>query len=451
MSTATMEASAAAAVEEEAPTLAARVAAVCDLISQQRRESWWTSISARRVATISAMIDDIAATATEGRPRAGRRRRRMGSAGRYEEEGSLVEGGQAAVARARHRATGEDVAVKTLRRRRNSTHDVDGAGLLLREACFLAACQGHPSVVAFRGVARAPPPAPPPPGAVRGRAYSLVMDFVGPSLEDVLRARWRRDQPLPERDVRRIMRQLLAGAEAMHALGIAHRDIKPANILVGDGGAAVKLCDFGVAKSMAEHDPPYKIAGTLRYMAPELLVQNPDHDTQVDMWSLGCVMAELVDFVVILFDGEDDAEQLRDIFKVVGVPGKTAWKALKPQVLDDEVRQWRERQKQVGRYSSCDLRHTFPEEMLSEDGFEVLKGLLTCNPKRRLTAAAALRCRWFTANVDDGDAPFTASPAVAAVTEARSPVWMLPAAFAWKIAKSFAGRVLGLLRPKMLV
>ncbi|XP_062193573.1 putative cyclin-dependent kinase F-2 [Phragmites australis] len=87
--------------------------------------------------------------------------------------------------------------------------------------------------------------------------------------------------------------------------------------------------------STAKSRPPYTQVGAVRYMAPEMLMDMPDYDERVDLWSLGCVMAELR------------------------------------------------------------LRELFPSEMLSPDGFDVLKGLLTltCNPKERLTAAAALRNR----------------------------------------------------------
>ena len=120
------------------------------------------------------------------------------------------------------------------------------------------------------------------------------MDFVGPTtLLDVIRRRPRQDGPFPEADVHRVMRQLLAGAEAMHRRGIVHRDIKPENILVGDGGA-LKICDFGAAKYVGEQDPPYLVIGTMTYMAPEVLLENPDHDMLVDSWSLSCVMANLL-------------------------------------------------------------------------------------------------------------------------------------------------------------
>ncbi|XP_021321786.1 putative cyclin-dependent kinase F-2 [Sorghum bicolor] len=126
---------------------------------------------------------------------------------------------------------------------------------------------------------------------------------VGPSLRAVMADRDGR--PFTEAEARRVMRQLLAGAEAMHRHGVVHRDIKPENILVGAG--AVKICNYGVAKSVAEKDPPQAFAGTMAYMLP---------------------------FVVAAKDEDDEGKQLFKIFDVLGVPCKRVWEALKPQGFD---------------------------------------------------------------------------------------------------------------------
>lgn len=412
-------------------SVATRVAALCDVIQEHRRTG--TAISARRAAAISAMIDDVAATAAEGRPRACRRKRRMGNARGYKQEGRrLGQGERGVVVRARHRGTGQAVAVKSLHRRSGGSHAAD----VLREACFTAAGGGHPSLVAFRTVARVPGTAD----------YSIVMDdHVGPSLRAVMADRGGR--PFPEAEARRVMRQLLAGAEAMHRHGVVHRDIKPDNILVGDGGA-VKICNYGVANSVAEKDPPQAFAGTMAYMAPEVLAKNADHDTLADVWSLGCVMVEILTgklpFTVAAKDEDDEAKQLFKIFDVLGVPCKRVWQALKPQAHDDKVQVWRARQLRARHGSSRNrLRELVPEEILSGDGFQVLKGLLTCDPEKRLTVAAALRCPWFTDNVDDAVASERTTTAVTMIAAVASKPWSL--------AVSFVGRALGLLRHKLLL
>ncbi|OEL31226.1 putative cyclin-dependent kinase F-2 [Dichanthelium oligosanthes] len=410
----------ASAADDDMTAVASRLAAVCDMIQEHRKSG--TAICN---ADVYAMIDDVAAAAEdEGRPTAGMRERRMDSAClSYEEVGDDVDLGVGAfgvVVRARHRVTGEAVAVKSLH---PECGHGGGLGRLLREACFMAACGGHPSLVTLRGVTRMT-------GITMEEDYSLVMEYVGPNLLDVLQARGR---PFPEADVRAIMRQLLAGAEEMHRNGIVHRDIKCENILVGHGGA-VKICDFGTAKSMAERNPPDVIAGTMEYMAPEVLVKNTDHDMGVDAWSLGCVMAELLTGE-LLFRGEDETDQLYDIFDVLGVPDERVWQALRPRswALAGEVRQWRARQQQTQHRNR--LRELLPDELLSYDGFEVLKGLLTCDPRRRMTAAAALRCPWFTDNVEDAGVPATAVSMIDATAKRH---------FVHRPHNRFAGRAMSL-------
>ncbi|GJM84605.1 hypothetical protein PR202_ga00290 [Eleusine coracana subsp. coracana] len=377
---------------EERTVVASRVAAICDMIEHHREAG--KPLTSSQVATISSMIDDVAGTKAPP-PRTGRRsskkKRCMISVGSYEDEGVVGEGRFGVVFRARHRGTGQDAAVKSYRSDYDDSIKDDGTRMLLREACFMAACGAHPSVVGFHAVACNP-------WSSNNGGYSLVMEYVGPSnLGQVLDDR--EGRPLPEAEARRMMRQLLDGAAAMHQHGIVHRDIKPGNILVvADNN--VKIGDLGLAKSMHEKAAPFFMAGTRGYMAPEMLLWTEDHDAAVDAWSLGCVMAELVTGKMLPFEGKDEMDQLYKIFDVVGVPGKRAWRAMKPhEDLDDDVQQWRARQRRLGHRNR--LREMVPEEVLSRDGFEVLKGLLTTDPKKRLTAADALRCPWFANNSND--------------------------------------------------
>jgi cell division cycle 2-like protein len=234
-------------------TIASRVASICALIDDVGEET----LSARRVAAISAMIHDVASSATTS---SSSKRRRMGSARSYEETRKLGKRGNAVVSKARHRATGQTVALKALQHPRGSS----AVDMLLREACFMAACRGHPNAVALHGIVRAPGTGD----------YSIAMEHVGPTtLEDVLRDRVSRlGRPFTEAEVRGIMRQLLSAAAAMHGHCIIHQDIKPDSIFVvgsdkdKDGAAlVVKIGNYGLAMSTAEPDPN-RFAGKMEYM-----------------------------------------------------------------------------------------------------------------------------------------------------------------------------------------
>ncbi|XP_044372864.1 putative cyclin-dependent kinase F-2 [Triticum aestivum] len=316
----------------------------------------------------------------------------IGSTDDYEKVARLGKGSFGVVLRMRHRVTKKNVAVKFL-----SSPDVED---LDREARFLEACDGNPYVVGFEGLVCDP---------ATGDTAGLVMEYVeASSLQSLLWER-RGDPPLPESTVRDFMWKLLTGAEKMHGHDrhIVHRDIKPANILVGRNGQLVKICDLGMAMSMSDW-PPYNRAGTTSYMAPEMIMGKKDYDAQVDTWSIGCVFAELLTGKT-MFKGylEDDDEdktkndirQLWSIFCVLGMPDERTWPGFTSLPLAAEAL----RRLPAGcKYSR--LRYSFPEDKLSEEGFQVLQGLLTCNPEKRLTAAAALKHPWF-------DAPRSAAAA----------------------------------------
>ncbi|TVU50355.1 hypothetical protein EJB05_01724, partial [Eragrostis curvula] len=304
----------------------------------------------------------------------------------YEETSLLGEGGFGVVVKARHRVTGEAVAIKRVR----YSDDDEGRNKqqaqreLMQEAQFLDACKGVPFLVGYHGLAR----------DLATSDLCLLMEFVsGPSLHTYLSDDDK--PPLRERTVRSLMWQLLTGARYMHQRLVVHRDIKPGNILF-DGNKNVKICDLGLAL-FTKLPPPYAQVGTLPYMAPEMLLGKTDYDERVDTWSLGCVMAELILRRPLFesdYDDDSDEEevgQLVAIFDVLGVPDGRTWRGFKSLPLAAEVtKKLHKKQRRKNR-----LRDMFPEETLSKEGFEVLSGLLTSNPNKRLTASAALKMPWF--------------------------------------------------------
>ncbi|KAM0833241.1 hypothetical protein ACQ4PT_064385 [Festuca glaucescens] len=346
----------------------------------------------------AAVLDAGHATTIQGSASCSKRScTSIGSTDEYDEISRIGEGGFAVVYKARHCVTGKTVAVKCLSLPDDTEEppdDAEAEAELLREARFLETCSGNPYVVGFEGLVRDP---------TNGDLF-LAMEYVAaPSLQTFLWGR-RHGPPLPETEVRSFMWKLLSGAKMMHDRRVVHRDIKPANILVGQGGELVKICDLGLAISKSEL-PPYTQAGTAWYIAPEMLLGKPDYDARVDTWSLGCVMAEMLTGKTLFLcedDDEDDEEideeikdeilQLRSIFRVLGMPDKRTWPGLRSLPLSAKALELLPAEHKRNR-----LRDIFPEEKLSKEGFEVLQGLLTCNPNKRLTAAKALKLPWFIA------------------------------------------------------
>ncbi|KAF8655164.1 hypothetical protein HU200_061302 [Digitaria exilis] len=327
-----------------------------------------------------------AAAATRKRPAPGgtdgatarskRARITLGSIDDYETMEVLGEGSFGVVVKARHRVTGEAVAIK-----RASKASSGHLRAVLREAGCLAACRGHPSVVALRDVVE---------DASTGDVF-LVMEFVaGATLRRLLLLQQQQQRSpsyssparFTEAEVRSVMRQLLRGAERMHSAGIIHRDIKPDNILVsvsGAGGVAVKICDLGLAVP-ARAEYPERRVGTLRYRSPEQLAGRRDYGAGVDIWALGCVMAELLAAGELLFGGADTEDAVLAMAMELG------------RALDD---------KGMKAFDEWPAFQGLPEAELSPEAREVLAGLLAVEPRDRLTATAALKHRWFAEDEDE--------------------------------------------------
>lgn len=278
---------------------------------------------------------------------------------------TLAQGGSADVTRVQHRTTGKAFVMKTLFQDNELEVDIFNLGVL-REACFMAACRGHPSLVRLHAVCRDP---------ITER-YCLAMDHVGPSLCEVLH-QCRHGEPFQEYEVRRMIRQVLSGAKAMHDRGIVHRNINSENVLVDAGGDIVKIGGFGQAACTSEMDVPGRSA--IWYSAPELFLlgRGASESALIDSFSIGCLMAELLTGTMLfgVNDLENMAEaQLHRIFHVLGIPGKRAMQDMKPQELDlaAEVRKWRTR-RGVGKLRSDNrLRKLVPPKVLSEEGVGVL-------------------------------------------------------------------------------
>jgi serine/threonine protein kinase len=118
--------------------------------------------------------------------------------------------------------------------------------------------------------------------------------------------------------------QILKGLKFMHDNGVYHRDLKGSNVLVGNDGI-VQLGDFGLARSL-EFDMDRKLSHevvTLWYRAPELLLGAPGYGYEIDIWSVGCLFAEMLTNKII-FQGRSEARQLRVIFELHGTPGVEA-------------------------------------------------------------------------------------------------------------------------------
>ncbi|KAG8077492.1 hypothetical protein GUJ93_ZPchr0007g4870 [Zizania palustris] len=303
------------------------------------------------------------------------------------------------VYRAKDIRTGEIVAVKCLRRdeeeEEDDDDDPDGLQLdklLEEEVRALEACRGNPHIVQVLDHGRRRRDA-------GGPEAFIVMEYVGPSLQSTILQRGRSTSARRycEDDVRLLMRQLLSGAKRMHEIGLMHRDLKPDNVLVDDRGM-LKICDLGFARYKNDEDgaPPFtNPVAALLYRAPEVLLQSTTYNELIDTWALGCIMAWLL-AGKHLFRGSSEQILIAKILDVLGLDDIEGWSKYDGSMIPPPLQQYCPRRSR--------LRDMFPPPglaggndlpKLSPAGFEVLRGLLTCNPERRMMASAALQHRWF--------------------------------------------------------
>jgi cell division cycle 2-like len=120
------------------------------------------------------------------------------------------------------------------------------------------------------------------------------------------------------------MLQLLGGIAHLHGHWVLHRDLKTSNILYTNRGR-LKICDFGLARQYGSPLRPYThMVVTLWYRAPELLLGTKTYSTPIDVWSIGCIMAELLTRKP-LFAGKNELNQIDLIFKTLGTPTPETW------------------------------------------------------------------------------------------------------------------------------
>ncbi|XP_052874230.1 probable serine/threonine-protein kinase At1g54610 isoform X1 [Gossypium arboreum] len=188
-----------------------------------------------------------------------------------------------------------------------------------------------------------------------------------------------------EPQVKCYIHQLLSGLEHCHNRGVLHRDIKGSNLLIDDEGV-LKIADFGLATFF---DPSRKHLMTTRvvtlwYRAPELLLGATDYGVGVDLWSAGCILAELFAGRPVM-PGRTEVEQLHKIYKLCGSPSDEYWKKYKlPNATLFKPRE---------PYKRC-IKETFKD--FPPSSLFLIDTLLAIDPAERLTATAALRSEFFT-------------------------------------------------------
>lgn len=158
---------------------------------------------------------------------------------------------------------------------------------------------------------------------------NLVLEYIPETIYSVAKHYMKAKEPFPMMLIKVYMYQLARALGHIHGCGICHRDIKPQNLLVDPTKFVLKLCDFGSAKALVKGEPNVAYICSRYYRAPELIFGSTDYSTAIDVWSLGCVLAELL-LGCPMFPGASGVDQLVEVIKVLGTPTKEELKAMNP-------------------------------------------------------------------------------------------------------------------------
>ncbi|AAK39667.1 putative protein kinase (nucleomorph) [Guillardia theta] len=214
--------------------------------------------------------------------------------------------------------------------------------------------------------------------------YNLELEFFAENIHRVCQHYSNHKQTLPTIYVKLYMYQVLRALGYLHSMGICHRDIKPQNLLIDPATQHLKLGDFGSAKLLTLNEPSISYICSRYYRAPELLLGAIDYTNSIDMWSVGCVMGELV-IGFPFFRGESGTDQLVEIIKVLGTPTKAQVRAMNNDYLEF----------QFPRLSSHPWENVFHGKHLEPEAIDLIHKMLDYLPSRRITAIKAISHPFF--------------------------------------------------------
>jgi len=211
----------------------------------------------------------------------------------------------------------------------------------------------------------------------------LVLEYVPDTVYRISKSYSKNNQRMPPIFVKLYTYQMCRAMGHIHKYGICHRDIKPQNLLVNTENHQLKLCDFGSAKVLVPGEPNISYICSRYYRAPELIFGAIDYTSAIDVWSIGCVLAELM-LGQPLFPGESGVDQLVEIIKVLGTPTKEEIHAMNPNYTEFKFPQ----------IKAHPWAKVFSKRM-PPDAVDLVGRLLQYAPQKRVTCHQAMTHPFF--------------------------------------------------------
>ncbi|CAM9253467.1 unnamed protein product [Ectocarpus sp. 6 AP-2014] len=287
----------------------------------------------------------------------------------YEKLEKIGEGAYGTVYKAKIIRTGEVVALKKVKLQEQ---DEGVSSTTMREISLLRELCRHPCVVSLHDIQYA-----------TTDVLYMVFEYMDQDLKKYLDGLARKGQQLSPQIIKSYLYQLLHAVRFCHSNRILHRDLKPQNILI-DAEGNLKLADFGLARvfTVSTRQYTHEVV-TLWYRPPEILLGCDYYGTSADIWSVGCILAELSNLDV-LFRGNSEIDQLFKIFQSLGTPGESVWQGVTSMTNYSTA---------FPRFVAKDIRRRVPR--MEAEGAELLRQMLVYEPGSRITCAQALQLPYF--------------------------------------------------------
>ncbi|ESZ95100.1 negative regulator of the PHO system [Sclerotinia borealis F-4128] len=277
----------------------------------------------------------------------------------------LGEGTYATVFKGRNRQTGELVALKEI----HLDSEEGTPSTAIREISLMKELK-HENIVSLHDVIHTE------------NKLMLVFEHMDKDLKKYMDTSGDRGA-LPPPTIKSFMHQLLKGIDFCHQNRVLHRDLKPQNLLINMKGQ-LKLADFGLARAFGIPVNTFSNeVVTLWYRAPDVLLGSRTYNTSIDIWSAGCIMAEMYTGRP-LFPGTTNEDQLVRIFRIMGTPSERTWPG---------ISQFTEYKTNFQMYATQDLRVILPQ--IDPIGIDLLQRMLQVRPELRISAHDALSHPWF--------------------------------------------------------